>query len=373
VKITNIEALQLRLRTVENIFDGTQDVLVVRVDTDDGWTGYGEVVSSSAVAKAIIEAPRSGGGRHGLREIVVGMDASDPEAVWDAMMIETQWYGRRGVAVHAMAGIDIALWDLVARSRGEPLFRVLRPDAGEAPVMKAYASLLWGETTGATAALVEEVIDKGFRAVKFGFGDPNATLEQDIARILGAREALAGRGELMMDVGRRWTAEEAIRRSAAIQELEAPPLWLEEPLPPDDLEGYTRLCAAVDIPIASAETEETPQQFQAFIDAGVRIIQPDLGRVGLTQAMRISEMARAAGVTCVPHCFGTGINTTAAIHWMAATGNDLTEYPMRTNRLCRDLATGVPPIVDGVVAPSRAPGLGLELDADVVESYAYSR
>lgn len=175
----------------------------------------------------------------------------------------------------------------------------------------------------------------------------------------------------MVDVGRRWTdASEAIRRAEAIQSLENPPLWLEEPLPPDDLRGYTELCASVDIPIASAETEETLSQFKSFIDAGVRVIQPDLGRVGLTQGMRIEELAREAGVACVPHCFGTGINTTAAIHWMAATGNELTEYPMRTNALCRNLAVGVPQLSSGMVGPSSEPGLGLALDPQVIQEYA---
>ena len=95
MKITNVVALQLRVRNIENIFDGTQDVLVVRVETDAGLVGLGEVVSSSYVARAVIEAPRSGGGRHGLAEIIRGMNPLDPEVVWDHMWEESGWYGRR--------------------------------------------------------------------------------------------------------------------------------------------------------------------------------------------------------------------------------------------------------------------------------------
>jgi L-rhamnonate dehydratase len=109
VKITDVIARQLRIPNVENIFDGTQDVLIVEVQTDAGVSGLGEIVSSSYVARSVIEAPRSGGGRHGLREIVRGMDPMDTESVWDAMREGTAWYGRRGVAVHAMAGVHVEL------------------------------------------------------------------------------------------------------------------------------------------------------------------------------------------------------------------------------------------------------------------------
>lgn len=373
MKIAGVEAVQLRLSSVKDIFDGTQDVLVVRVRTDDGAVGYGEVVSSSYVARAVIEAPRSGGGRHGLGEIVRGMDPMDGRAVWEAMYEGTSWYGRRGVAIHAMAGVDLALWDLRGRILGRPVFRLISSEAAEPPRVKAYASLLWGDTLDETRDLVSRVLDHGFRAVKFGFGPRDATLEEDLERIRAAQEILEPRGgDLMVDVGRRWAADEAIERIGAMEELERPPLWVEEPLPPDDLDGYAKLCEAVSIPVASAETEELPDQFRLFMDAGVKVVQPDLGRVGLTQALEIGRMAEERGVRCVPHCFGTGINTTAAIHWMAGTGRDLTEYPMRTNPLCRDLARGLPGLEAGFVAPSEEPGFGLDLDSAVVEEYAYA-
>ena len=126
------------------------------------------------------------------------------------------------------------------------------------------------------------------------------------------------------------------------------------------------------MPIAGAETEETIGQFAAYLDAGLKVIQPDLGRVGLTQALELTALARRYGARCVPHCFGSGINTTASIHWMAATGGELTEYPMRANPLCRDLVAGIPPLIDGCVLPSERPGLGIELNPDIVEQYLYA-
>ena len=108
--ITDVEAIHLRLPEVAETADGTQDVLIVRVATDEGLTGIGEVSSQSYVCKAIIEAPRSAERRHGLREVVVGQTVDDVTALWDHMYVGTNRYGRRGVAIHAMSGLDLAFW-----------------------------------------------------------------------------------------------------------------------------------------------------------------------------------------------------------------------------------------------------------------------
>jgi len=368
LRITDVVALQLRVKKVENIFDGTQDVLVVQVRTDEGYVGLGEVVSSTYVARAAIEAPRSGGGRHGLAEIVRGLDPTDTDAVWAAMWEETGWYGRRGVVIHAMSGIDVALWDIKAQIAGRPVHAALSDQPRRA--IRPYASVLWGDTVAETERLARELTDHGFPAVKFGFGPIGTSLEEDVAMVRAARQALPAESTLMVDVGRRWTLDSAIQRCEALARFDIK--WVEEPLHPENLEGYARLTQAVPVPIAAAETEETIPAFRAFLDAGVKVIQPDLGRVGLTQGMKLAALARSRGATCVPHCFGTGINTTASIHWMVAAGNDLVEYPMRTNALCRRLAQGVPQIEGGWVIPREVPGLGLSLDADVVREYRYT-
>jgi L-rhamnonate dehydratase len=368
VKITDVIAVQLRLGEVQNVFDGTQDVLIVQVSSDEGLTGFGEVVSSSCVARAAIEAPRSGAGRHGLREIVRGLDPRKTEEVWRAMYEGTAWYGRRGVVMHAMAGIDVALWDLKAQAAGLPLHRLLSAEATRN--IRAYASVLWGDTIEQTMQLASHFRQAGFRAVKFGFGPIGTSLEQDLGMVGAARRALGPKIDLFVDVGRRWDADTAIRLAVAFQPFDVG--WIEEPLHPDDLDGYRRVAAASPIPIAGGETEETVAQFRSFLDAGLRVIQPDLGRVGLTQALQISALARKYQARCVPHCFGSGINTTASIHWMCATGGDLVEYPMRTNALCRDLMLGVPAVVDGYVCPTDAPGLEVHLTPEIVERYRYA-
>lgn len=370
MKITDVVARQLRIPNVENIFDGTQDVLIIEVLTDVGLSGLGEVVSSSFVARSVVEAPRSGGGRHGLREIVVGMDPMDTDAVWEAMLEGTAWFGRRGVAIHAMAGVDVALWDLKAKALGLPVFRALASMSGDPVPIKAYASVLWGDTIDETRALATALCNEGFQAVKFGFGSIGTSLEQDTAMVRAARAVVGEQRDLMVDVGRRWTLDQAIERSVALGRFGV--RWIEEPLHPDNLEGYARLAATVEVPIAGAETEETLPQFEAFLQAGVKVVQPDLGRVGLTQGMKIASLAAKYGAMCVPHCFGTGINTAASIHWMAAVGGELVEYPMRTNALCRNLASGMPSLDDaGCVRPRSEPGLGVELNDGTVREHLY--
>lgn len=369
MKITDVRAIQLRVKNIEKIYDGTQDVLIVQVNTDAGISGLGEVVSSSYVAKAVVEAPRSGAGRYGLREIIRGLDPRNTEDVWNAMSEGTSWYGGSGVVRHAMAGIDMALWDIKSQLLGQPLYRALGATRSE-PI-RAYASVLWGDTVAETTRLAGELAGQGFEAVKFGFGPIGSSLAQDLAMIGAAREALGSSRDLMVDVGRRWDVPRSIERCQAFEPFGV--VWVEEPLHPDDLEGYNVLTSSVSLPIAAAETADTLDGFRAFLDAGIKVVQPDLGRVGLTLGMQIAALARDRGVRCVPHCFGTGVNTTASIHWMVAVHGDLVEYPMRTNRLCRNLVSGLPRLQDGRVQPLETPGLGVKLDPEILAEYRVGR
>ena len=374
MKIDRVTAIQLRLPRVANVFDGTQDVLVVEVTTESGLTGLGEVVSSSYVAKAIIEAPRSGAGRHGLSEVIVGMDAMNIEAVRRQMYEETAWFGRRGVAIHAMSGIEMALWDIRGKAESAPVYRLLAgtesPDGSTAPgpPIRAYASVLWGDTLEETVQNARYLLEKGFGALKLGFGAFGlGSIEEDVETVMALRVALGDDVQLMVDVGRKWDSHRAIQECSALHDFGL--TWIEEPLHPDDIEGYRRLCAASPVPIAGGETEETVEQFARYLDAGLKVIQPDLGRCGPSAGMALSRLAGERDRRCVPHCFGTGINTTAAIHWMAAAGGDLVEYPMGESPLRKDLVVGVPSLKDGFVEPADQPGWGIDLDPDVLAEY----
>jgi L-rhamnonate dehydratase len=367
MKITKVEAIHLRLPEVEEIADGTQDVLVVRIRTDTGLIGLGEVTSQSYVCKAIFEAPRSAERRHGLASLLEGQDPLDVEGLWHRMYHHTNRYGRRGAAIHAISGADIALWDLRGKILGQPIHELL--GGAHRKTVRAYASFLFGSSARETAELSRQAVDLGLTAVKLGWGPFGKTEAADLAQVEAARRAVGDQFELMVDAGQAWDAATALRRSRLLQPLGI--AWLEEPLSQDDVKGYAELCQHSPLPIAAGEGEVTRWGFEQLIDCGLQVLQPDVAFCGgLTVCVQVSQLCRQAGRRCVPHSFSTGINLAASLHWMAACPEgELVEYCLRPSPLMRHLVRDLPPLVDGRVAVPQGPGLGIELDEDVLERF----
>jgi L-alanine-DL-glutamate epimerase-like enolase superfamily enzyme len=367
MKITDVEAIHLRLPNVEEIADGTQDVLVVKVHTDAGLVGVGEVTSQSYVCKAVVEAPQSAERRHGLAQILRGQDPLDVEGLWRRMYYHTNRYGRRGAAVHAISGVDIALWDLRGKALGRPVFELL--GGAHRKDVRAYASYLFGPDPSATAELARRAVDLGLTAVKFGWGPFGRDEAADLAQVEAARRTVGDGVDLMVDAGQCWDAATALRRAERLEPFR--PAWLEEPLSQDDLAGYAELCPRSPVPIAAGEGGVTIWDFDELIRCGVHVLQPDVAFCGgLTVCREASRSAEAAGRRCVPHCFSTGINLAASLHWMASRpGGDLVEYCLRPSPLMRQLVRDLPPLADGRVPVPQGPGLGIELDEAVVGRY----
>jgi L-alanine-DL-glutamate epimerase-like enolase superfamily enzyme len=367
VEIAKVEALHLRLPKVELKSDGTQDVMIVRVTTDAGIVGYGEAVTSGTVVRAIIEAPPSTPHRHGLGVVLIGKDPLDPEARWRDMYDGSSWYGRRGVVIHAMSAIDTALWDIVGKAAGKPCYALWGQRRDR---VRAYASMLFPETPEEAVRLAAQRADEGFTAVKFGWGSFGYDPARDRVMMRAIRKAVGDDIALMVDAGRRWTAAHAIEQAAWLFG-EFGIAWLEEPLDPDDLDGYRRLTKAARGRIAGGEADEAMPFFDALITAGLKVLQPDVGRAGgLTMTRKISTRAHQAGVWCVPHCFGSGISLAASLHWMAAAEEaQFNEYPVTASPLRNELVSGLPPLVDGDVTLPQGPGLGIALNEDVIERY----
>ncbi len=367
MKITDVEAIHLRIPDVEEIADGTQDVLVIKIHTDAGDVGIGEVSSQSYVCKAIFEAPRSAARRHGLREILVGQEIDDVRALWRRMYYQTNRYGRRGAALHAISGADIALWDLYGKQRGLPVCELLG-NPRRKPI-RAYASFLFGTTPDATRQLAVDAVDLGLTAVKFGWGPFGQDEATDLAHVAAAREALGADRTLMVDAGCAWDADTALARAERLAEFDLE--WLEEPLTQDDLAGYRHLAERSPVPIAAGEGEVTRFGFEELAACGVRILQPDVAICGgLTVCEEVSEICARTRARPVPHCFSTGINLAASLHWIAtAPRGDLVEYCLRPSPLMRKLVRNLPPLEAGHVDVPDGPGLGIELDERVVEEF----
>jgi L-alanine-DL-glutamate epimerase-like enolase superfamily enzyme len=215
-------------------------------------------------------------------------------------------------------------------------------------------------------------VDLGLTAAKFGWGGFGKNPDADLEHVKAARRALGDGRDLMVDAGCCFTADSALdcaRRLAPFRLA-----WLEEPLSQDDLKGYAALCSESPIPIAAGEGETTRWGYEDLVECGIHVIQADVAICGgLTVAWEASQMAMRAGRRCVPHCFSTGINLAASLHWMAAhPEGDLVEYCLRPSPLMRRLVRNLPPLVDGCVTVPSGPGLGIDLDEEVIRQFRVS-
>lgn len=367
MKITEVEAIYLKLPDMDERCDGTQDTLVVRVHTDEGIVGIGEVDSSPLVAKAIIEAPVSHAIARGLRECVLGADPLEIAVLWERMYQGSIFFGRGGAAQQAISGVDMALWDIAGKALGQPVYKLL--GGGFQTRLRAYASILFGDTPDQTYEIGRCFIDQGFTGVKFGWGPIGQSEAGDLALVRAARKALGEQADLMIDAGLAYDSSTAIRRAEQFAEFR--PFWLEEPLHPDNLEGYARLANRSPIRIAAGEQETTIGGFEALLDAGIHVIQPDVARVGgPSKAIEIGRLAARRHRMCVNHSYKTGISMAASLHFLAALPNSsLLEYCVEDSPLRQTLTRQRFPVVDGYVAVPQEPGLGVELDDDVLERY----
>jgi len=282
------------------------------------------------------------------------------------MYFHTNRYGRRGAALHAISGVDIALWDLRGKALGQGV-HALWGGATLASI-RAYASYLFGETPDETFRLAGEARALGLTAVKFGWGPFGNDAGLDRDHVEAARRGVGDHCDLMVDAGCKWDVATALARAKLFAPFGIS--WLEEPLSQDDLAGYAQLCAQSPLPIAAGEGEVTRYGFADLIERGVHVLQPDVAICGgLSVCRDVSRLCRSAHRRVVPHCFSTGVNLAASLHWMAACGGDLIEYCLRPSPLMRKLVRNLPPLVDGRVSVPIGPGLGIELDEAVIEQF----
>ncbi len=378
MKITDVEVTYLRLPSIALEANGTQDCAVIQVHTDEGITGIGEADSAPLVVKAIVEAPRSHSVMVGLKEVLIGENPLDIERLWRKMYQASIYYGRRGAVIHAISGIDIALWDIKGKAAKLPLCELLGGSVNAK--IRAYASALFGrdgKETGEKAARFKEA---GFTAFKFGWKDFGKAERTDRAHVVGIRDAVGPDMPIMVDVGWAydsggpvWDVATALRRAHMLAEYDV--FWLEEPLHPDDMDGYGELSDRSPVRIAAGEELATLFEFRELIERGhIDVLQPDVSRAGgVTETVRIAALAHAYSKPIVPHHYSSGILGTVSVHVNAAIPNHLfqeTPAPGEGSELNTDL---VYPRVqlddDGCIVIPKGPGLGIVLNMDVVDKY----
>ncbi len=389
MKITRIETFVL----LDPGFDSSacssaQDDLVVRVHTDEGITGIGEVDTNPWVAQAMIHAHGTHVLGRGLEEMLLGQDPLQPEALWEKMYTGSFMTGRRGLGICAMGALDMALWDIRGKALGVPCWQLL--GGARKTHITPYASLLPVGRTGteyrdSLVAKAAEARRLGFLAGKMevcvkgpyahnGIQDSDDLIVECVA---ACREAAGADFVMMADVCYCWSnAKEALR---VLQWLEPFDLFfVETPLQLDDLDGYAYLHDHSPIRIAAGELQNTRFEFLDLMDRGkVDVVQPDVGRVGgLTEARRVCDLAADRGRLVVPHCWKTGIGIAASAHLSAAAGHcpyieflpaELSEAPLR-----RELVADEMQMAGGVIPLPEKPGLGIELNEATLSKYCVS-
>lgn len=339
MRITEIRATQPPMPGSPADWRTTLGQILVVVQTDAGLTGYG-VGGGGAAGVHVVQTV--------LRDLLVGRDPSNVEALWEEMYRATLPFGRKGLALMAISGVDLAMWDLRGKAAGQPIVQVLGGQPGQA--IPVYA------TTDDIAAAVEQ----GYR----GFKLPYAVIADDSAEQLGQRVAQARRliGEeppLMIDAFMQWDVDRALHVAAELEPYNL--AWIEEPLPPDDLTGYARLCRESLVPIAGGEHEFTARSFAEIIDRGCHhVLQPDVCWCGgLTELVKIYRLAAQAGLRVCPHR-GAEI---WSLHAIAALDPD----PLaESGRPWMDWLMGPPPLVDGHLALGDAPGFGVTIPQELL-------
>jgi L-alanine-DL-glutamate epimerase-like enolase superfamily enzyme len=374
MRISDVETLILRLPATADVGDSSQDLLVVRVLTDEGLVGIGEADTSPEVGRAAIDAPLSHEVCRGLRDVVVGRDPFDRGAVWRAMYLATMFYGRGGAAVQAMSAIDLALWDLMGKATGRPVYQLM--GGACQPRIRAYASVLMPAEPAAAEELVRGLVADGFGAVKLGWGGLGRNLRQDEALVAAAMRGAADTAggdpaDIMIDTASHtWRRDFRYVERLAMTLGELGVYWLEDPFAPDDYASYGRL-RVPGLRIAAGEEETTPAGFERlFATGGIDVVQPDPSRAGgLTGCLRVAERAESLGVALAPHAWSSPLVRAAALHLCVATPHALMlEFSRNPSPFERLFDTGMEHR-DGYLLPVDRPGLGVELDLEAARAF----
>lgn len=353
LKITAVEPYRLQTGS-----------LFVLVRTSEGVSGLGEVSPmNTRVLEAVV--------RHSLAPIVVGKNPLDVGRIWDEMLHATYKLGTAGSQPEAMAGIDIALWDILGKTAGLPIHQLLggrRKDK-----VRLYASIGNGAQNPVADQVKKAVAaaSQGYTAVKMRMEWSSRATDVNPAKdwelVSTVRKELGDRLDLYYDANNGFSVATAIRLGRRFQD-ELNVLHYEEPIAQHDYAGYAEVCAALDMAVAAGEHEYTLWQFRDLIErAKVDVVQPDLVKcAGLSEAVRIAHLAQAHGKVLVPHQTQQTIGHTANVHFLAAFDNSAhaQEYswvPERAAKLWTLFKQDLSPKAGYATVPD-GPGLGLELD-----------
>lgn len=368
LKIVQVEAFPTSFPVKQGVTLGIgravkRDCVIVKVTTESGLVGWGEAHHGrcpGAIGQLINTT---------LRQLVVGLSASDVVGVW-ARIYSRQLasHGMGTATALAMSGLDIALWDIRGKAVGWPLYKLL---GGASKAIPAYAGgiSLGFQPPDELVAEARVLIDQGYRMVKLRFGD---SVARDIERLSAVRAAFGDQIGIMVDANTGYSVDDVRRVMPAL--LAHGVEWLEEPFPPQDYRSYEVASRFGGVPLAAGENHFTRYEFNRVLEEkAIQILQPDLSKAGgITEVLRIAAMASAYKLQIHPHTSASGINMAASIHLLAAIDNGgYFEADVAKENLFRDQLTSRPDLLDrdGCVHPPEAPGLGVEVDEAFLKAH----
>ncbi len=368
-----------------NDLDGTADTVIVKVHDEDGRVGFGEADAPPSVVKSFIDMPTAHLWSRNAGEILVGEDPVEIAGLWQKLYEGTFWPGRRGLGMHAISAIDIALHDLAGKQLGLPAYKLM--GGARRTKLRPYCTIYPGLAQGRSIDdLMAEIfrqfdmaLEAGFRAVKMEvlFYDLVTDLEL-IRRIGEGRKALGEDILLAIDFGYRWhNWHDALFVLERIADHNI--FFAEAALQHDDLAGHARLAERSAIRICGAEAAATRFEIREWLTVGkVGVVQPNIGRGGgLTEIRRIADLCEIMGAEVVPHGWKTGITSAVGRHFQAACpAAPVFEYVsphVFDSPLRRELVSPEPAVVDGYMDLPTGPGLGIALNEELVARWRADR
>jgi D-arabinonate dehydratase len=368
MKITDVQSVVLSIPLqVPTAFATTlvtaREYVIAWVETDEGPRGLGFTIGGRYGGEGHLIHTAI---QHNLKHLIIGEDPIGIERVWERMFQTTLLMGRRGAVIRAISALDIALWDIVAKVAGMPLYHLLGGYRDQVPAYASGGYYREGKGLDGLAAEMERYMDMGFTSVKMKIGrlDPR----QDAERVRVAREVVGPEVRLAVDANNAWSdAASAIRAGRLLEEYDI--WWLEEPVMPDNIPASAEVAAALDVPVATGEVEATRWGFRELLERrAADILQPDATVAGgITEWMKVAHMAAGWDIPIAPHWMAN-----LHVHLLAAVPNGLTveffvleEDVLNFERIVRE---PLQPEKGMIEVPQR-PGHGVELDQQAVARF----
>ena len=379
-KIARLEVIPLAapVQTADDL-DGTTETVVVRVFDEDGRSGIGETDAPASVVKSFLEMPTQHLWSRNMSEVLIGGDPLELAAIWQRMYEGVFWPGRRGLGIHALSAVDVALHDLAGKQHGVPAYKLMGGARRERlrPYCTIYPGLPRGRSIETLMSEIgrqfEAALAGGYRAVKMEVLFFDLVTDAELVALIKRGRKMLGEGiQMALDFGYRWQNWHDARW-VLDRITDCDIFFAEATLQHDDLEGHARLAETSSIRICGAEAAATRWEVREWLERGrVGVVQPNITRGGgLTEIRRIAELCELHGAEVIPHGWKTGITAAAGRHFQAACPAaplfEVVSPKVFDSLLRRELVSPEPEPVDGTMALPDAPGLGIELNEELVQ------